>query len=150
MYTEAIIERLNNPHLKPGNPGYEIIDGCVGEYLEHYDNHIFELFLTRATGGYLDLHAKLYGLYRRDGEDDDSLRQRVLMEEFIVQSTEDFLKLDIGLWIYFTNILNKNVLSSRNPYLKNEHTGDFIFLATGTDTDYVKRKFLINDVKWVD
>ena len=150
LYTNSIIEQLNNPELEnPDNPFRKILDGTVGEYLANYDNHIYDLFLTRATGGYLDRHGEMYGLYRREDESDASFRQRIWMEEFIVQSTSDFLSLDIMLWVYFTDILDKNVLSSRNPYLKNEHDTGFMFLATGSDSEYIQGKFFVGDILWV-
>ena len=150
LYTNSIIEQLNNPELEnPDNPFRKILDGTVGEYLANYDNHIYDLFLTRATGGYLDRHGEMYGLYRREDESDASFRQRIWMEEFIVQSTSDFLSLDIMLWVYFTDILDKNVLSSRNPYLKNEHDTGFMFLATGSDSEYIQGKFFVGDILWI-
>lgn len=150
LYTKDIIEQLNNPELEnPDNPFRKILDGTVGEYLANYDNHIYDLFLTRATGGYLDRHGEMYGLYRREDESDASFRQRIWMEEFIVQSTSDFLSLDIMLWVYFTDILEKNVLSSRNPYLKNEHDTGFMFLATGSDSEYIQGKFFVGDILWI-
>lgn len=150
LYTNSIIEQLNNPELEnPDNPFRKILDGTVGEYLANYDNHIYDLFLTRASGGYLDRHGEMYGLYRREDESDASFRQRIWMEEFIVQSTSDFLSLDIMLWVYFEDILDKNVLSSRNPYLKNMHEDGFMFLATGSDSEYIQGKFFVGDILWV-
>ena len=150
LYTNSIIEQLNNPELEnPDNPFRKILDGTVGEYLANYDNHIYDLFLTRASGGYLDRHGEMYGLYRREDESDASFRQRIWMEEFIVQSTSDFLSLDVMLWVYFTDILDKNVLSSRNPYLKNEHDTGFMFLATGSDSEYIQGKFFVGDILWI-
>ena len=149
LYTKDIIEQLNNPNLEDtDHPFRQILDGTVGEYLSNYDNHIYDLFLTRATGGYLDRHGEMYGLYRRENESDNSFRQRILLEEFIVQSTSDFLLLDVVLWVYFEDILDKNVLSSRNPYLKNEHDTGFMFLATGTDSEYIQGKFFVGDILW--
>ena len=95
------------------------------------------------------MHGSLYNLFRRENESDNDFRQRILNEEFIVQSAEDFLSLDIVLWVYFTNILNKNVLSSRNPYLKDNHSAGYVFLGTGEDTDYLKNKFILEDILWV-
>jgi hypothetical protein len=150
MYIEGILDRIDNPELqKEDNPGRIILDGTLGEYLENYDNHIYDLFVTRAKGKYLDLHASLYSIFRHEDETDKSLRQRILTEESIVQSTSDFLALDVVLWVYFTDILGKDVLSSRNPYLRGEHEGNYVFMATGSDTDYIKGKFLLEDIKWV-
>jgi len=151
VYTEQIINRLNNPNLQQeDNPGRMVIDGTIGEYLENYDNHLMDLFITRATGGYLDLHAGLYGLVRHEGEDDSSLRGRVLTDISILQRTTDFTKLDCVLWVYFDDLVSdKNVLSSRNPFLKNEHDTDYVFIGTGVDGDYLRDKFILEDILWV-
>ena len=150
MYIEGILDRIDNPELqKENNPGRIILDGTLGEYLENYDNHIYDLFVTRAKGKYLDLHASLYSIFRHEDETDKSLRQRILTEESIVQSTSDFLALDVVLWVYFTDILGKDVLSSRNPYLKGEHEDGYVFMATGSDTEYIEGKFLLEDILWV-
>ena len=150
MYIESILERINNPELqKPDNPGRMVLDGTIGEYLENYNNHLYDLFLTRAEGKYLDLHGEIFGLYRHENESDFAFRQRILTDERIVQSISDFLALDVVLWVYFNDILDKNVLSSRNTYLKNEHENGFVFLATGSDEDYIKNKFILEDIKWV-
>lgn len=150
IYTDNILGRLNHPALESeDNPFRVIFDGTVGEYLEKYDNHIFDLFLTSATGGFLDRHGEIYKLYRHEGESDDDFRQRILLEASIVQSTSDFLKLDIVLWVYFSDVLDKNVLSSRNTYLKDNHDGGYVFLATGSDSEYIRGKFFVEDILWV-
>ncbi len=151
MYIEAITERLNNPYLKKeDNPGRMVLDGTVCEYLEKYDNHIMDLFLTRASGGYLDLHARLYGLERHDGEGDEELRERVLTEERLLERTSDFLGLNLTLWVYQTGVVDaKNTLTSRNPYLKDQHDSGYVFIGSGSDSEYVQGKFIVNDILWV-
>lgn len=151
IYTQGIIDRLNHPELKnKDNPFRIVLDGTVGEYLENYDNHILDLFLTRAKGKYLDIHGEIFGMYRREGEDDESFRERILLDESIVQSTSDFLKLDIGLWVYRAGVTDNNVLTSRNPYLKDLHDEGYIFICSGADSEYIQSKFLVNDILWVD
>ena len=151
MYTESIIEKLNNPYLQdPENPGYKFLDGTVGEYLEHYDNHIFDLFVTRAKGGYLDQHARMYGLVRHEDESDAELRRRVLVEVQLLQSSSDFFSLVIMLWVYQTGVVDdKNVLTSRNPYLKNQHDTGYVFIGSGVDADYIRGRFIVEDILWV-
>jgi len=151
MYIESIIEKLNNPYLHdPENPGYKFLDGTVGEYLENYDNHIFDLFVTRASGGYLDQHARMYGLVRHEDESDAELRRRVLVEVQLLQSSSDFLSLDVSLWVYQTGVVDdKNVLTSRNPYLKNQHDTGYVFIGSGVDADYIHGRFIVEDILWV-
>lgn len=150
MFIEGILERLGNPNLQqPDNPGRMVLDGTIGEYLEHYDNHLLDMFVTRATGSYLDLHGADFGIYRRENEDDDSYRNRILLEQSMVDTTTDFSKVDVELWIYFDDVMDKNQLTSRNEYLKDKHDPGFVFIASGSDMDYLRNKFLLEDIKWV-
>lgn len=150
IYTKALQERINNNAIQNDeNDFIKIYDGCVNEYLLNRNNHFLDMFIVTATGDYLDVHAKLFGLFRRDGESDDDLRQRILLEASIVQSTTDFLKLDLSLWVYKEDVDKKNVLTSRNPYLKEYHDENYIFIATGTDSEYIQNKFILEDILWL-
>ena len=151
MYIESITEKLNNPNLQdPDNDGYKILDGTFCEYMEKYDNHLMDLFLTRAKGGYLDLHASLHNIFRHEDETDDELRARVLTDLSIVQCTSDFIGLDVSLWVYQSGVVDDfDTLTSRNPYLKSEHDTGYVFIACGSDSDYLKNKFVLEDVKWI-
>ena len=150
MYTEEVLSRLNNPVLQnPNNPGRIVLDGTVFEYLEHYDNHILDMFLVKADGSYLDAHGKDFGIYRRENESDDDYRNRILLEQSMLDTTSDFSKLDINLWVYFDDVLDKNQLTSRNEYLKDRHDPDYVFIASGSDKDYLIGKFILEDVLWV-
>lgn len=150
MYIEAILERLGNSNLqKSDNPGRIVLDGTLGEYLENYDNHLLDMFLTRADGSYLDAHGKDFGIYRRENESDDDYRNRILLERSMLDTTSDFSKLDVELWVYFDDVLDKNQLTSRNEYLKDEHDLDYVFIASGTDKEYLENKFILSDVLWV-
>ena len=150
-YTRGIMERINNENLHDeNNPFVEVFDGTVGEYLCRRGSPFLNIFLVLAEGTFLDLHGDMFGLKRRDGESDTSFRNRILTEERIVQSTNDFLKLDIGLWVYFPRVVeDKNILTSRNPYLKQYHTGSYVFICSGSDSEYIRKKFLLEDIKWV-
>ena len=150
MYIESITEKLNNPNLHdPENDGYKFLNGTIAAYLENYDNHIYDLFLTRAKGGYLDLHASLHNIFRHDGESDAELRSRVLTDIHILQNTSDFLALDIGLWVYQDGVVDdKNVLTSRNSYLRDFHDTGYVFIATGSDSEYLRSKFVLEDILW--
>ena len=151
MYIEGICERINNPHLQdPNNPLRMVLDGTIGEYLENYDNHLLDMFLILAKGSYLDLHGRDFGIYRRDGESDDDYRARILIEQNLLQTTTDFLKLDLSMWVYFDDVItDKDTLTSRNPYLKDSHDEDYVFIVTGSDAEYLQSKFLLEDFLWV-
>ena len=151
LYIESITEKLNNPNLhNPDNPGRQVLDGTIAEYLEHYDNHLYDLFLTRATGKYLDLHARLYGLERHDGEGDEELRERVLTEERLLERTSDFLSLNLVLWVYQSGVVDTHdTLTSRNSYLKDYHDTGYVFIGSGEDSEYVQGKVIVGDILWV-
>ena len=152
MFTEGILERINNPNLQnPNNAGRIVLDGTIFSYLDHYDNHVMDMFLTRADGSYLDAHGKDFGIFRRENESDASYRNRILLEQSMLESTVDFSKLDVDLFVYFDEVLNKNQLTSRNEYLKKEHDSNYVFIASGSDREYLETKFLLNDdIRWVD
>lgn len=151
VYTRGIVERLNNESLQDENNDFTIVlDGCLGEYLTNRDNHFLDTFLITATGKYLDIHADIFGLKRRENETDESFRQRIITDETLIERTTDFEKLDCQLWVYKDDVDKKNVLTSRNPYLKKFHDDDYVFIATGSDSNYIKNKFLLNDILWVD
>ena len=148
-YTDGILERINNPNLQnPNNPGRIVLDGTIFSYLEKYDNHLLDLFLVKAEGSYLDSHGKDFGIFRRENESDESYRNRILLERSMLDSTVDFSKLDVDLFVYFNNVLNKKQLTSRNEYLKGEHDSDYVFIASGSDRDYLEKKFILSDVLW--
>lgn len=149
-YTKGIVERINNEALHDENNDFvRVLDGTVGEYLENRDNSFLDIFLATAEGDYLDIHGDLFDLKRRDGESDDDFRNRILLDESLIQSTSDFLKLDVGLWIFKDGVTDKYTLTSRNPYLKNYHDEDYVFICSGTDSDYLHMKFLLGDILWV-
>lgn len=153
MYTEEIINRLNNNALhQDDNPGRMVIDGTIGEYLENYDNHLMDLFVSFASGDYLDLHGHELGLVRHEDESDTSFRNRIMTELTIKQSTDDFLKANADLWVFFDDVLvDKNQLTSRNQYLKEEHDMGYVFIgfAELVDKEYLNSKFLLEDILWV-
>lgn len=149
-YTKGIIERLNNKALEDENNDFvKVLDGTLGEYLENRNSHFLDSFVVTATDSFLDLHGDLFGLKRRTNEDDDTFRQRIITDETLIESTSDFSKLDCTLWIYKENVTEKNVLTSRNPYLKTEHDGSYVFIGTGTDSEYIQNKFIVEEILWV-
>ena len=149
-YIDSIIERLNNPHLEDeNNPGRQVLDGTIGEFLENFDDHHLDFFVSFANGKYLDIHAEEYGLIRRENESDTSLRNRIFTEMSILQNTDNIISLT-DLWVYISGVVDdKNSLTSRNPYLKNEHDTGYVFIVSSENRDYLESKFLIGDILWV-
>lgn len=151
IFTKGLQDRINNQSLQNDeNDFIKVFDGCVNEYLENRDNHFLDFFITTADGDFLDLHGNLSGLKRRENEDDDTFRQRILTDETLIQRTTDFNKLDIALWVYRTGVQDNNTLTSRNTYLKDLHDDDYVFICSGVDIQYLQEKFLLNDILFVD
>ena len=151
VYTKALQERLNNEALQSDeNEFIKIFDGCVNEYLENRRNHFLDTFLTMAEGNFLDIHGKMYGLFRKKDESDDDFRNRIILNKSILQRTTDFSKLNIGFWVYKDGVTDKDTLTSRNPYLKQNHDDDYVFIVSGEDINLLQKKFLLNDILFVD
>lgn len=150
IYTKALQERLNNEALQnDDNDFIKIYDGCINEYLENRNNKFINIFLNTAQGDYLDIHGKMYGIFRKKDESDEEYRNRIILNKSILQRTTDFSKLDIGFWVYKEGVTDKDTLTSRNPYLKKEHDDNYIFICSGADIQYLQKKFLLNDILFV-
>ena len=79
-----------------------------------------------------------------------SLRNRLLVEIRIIQNTDNILDLSDNLWVFLDKVLDdKNVLTSRNPYLKELHDEDYVFIVSSSNKDYIKGKFLLDDILFV-
>ena len=151
MFTDGILERIN---LKENisSDGFKVIDGTIGEYLEHFNNHALDLFLYHATGKFLDLHGLEYGVIRNVDESDVSYRNRIILEKSIVENITDITNLNIQLWVFSNNLKeSKSKLTSRNPHLKGLHEGDDVFYASGNDNNkkYILNKFILEDIVWL-
>lgn len=150
MFIEGIIERLNNPELKKlDNEGRIVLDGTIGEYLENYNNHFLDLFLLRASGKYLDLHGLEYNIIRKEDESDISYRNRIITEKSIIQNIDNFLNLNTDLWVHFEDVTGGDTLTSRNPYLKTKHEGNYVLICFSENKDYLTDKFILEDILWV-
>ena len=150
VYTKGIIERIANEALDDENNDFvRVLDGTVGEYLENRNNHFLDVFLTMADGKYLDIHGKMYNLFRKKDESDEDYRNRIILNKSILQRTTDFNKLDIGVWIYKDGVVDKATLTSRNPYLKEKHDDEYIFIVSGEDIGYLQKKFLLKDILFI-
>ena len=59
----------------------KVLDRSVGEYMDAVELPLDELFLTSASGGWLDAHGRDYGVTRRPDESDDDFRERIVFEK---------------------------------------------------------------------
>ena len=82
MYIEGILDRINLTD-SISEEGYIVLDGTLGEWLEHNSDIFLNWFASTATGGYLDLIGKEYGLLRLDNESDDLIDDSKLYFLFV-------------------------------------------------------------------
>ena len=144
-FGEEIINRLGvNSSLKIDSDMGRLIDYTIGEWLTRENDKEFleQFFLQEATGKYLDLHGKTYGVLRRIDESDDSYRQRIIYES-IGHLTVEFLREVYNLELY-VNIPNFNVsnntLTSDNPYYNQD---GFMASADTSIKDILNKKFVL-------
>ena len=127
FYGTGIIERLpaNSQLQNPNNPMHNIIQNTIGELLDNFEIDYDQFFLQDATGKYLDLHGKQYGIGRKNNESDEEYRNRIILCAYEYATVKVLTEI-YGVEFYanvdnFEN--NTNLLCSDNPYLTNELMG---------------------------
>ena len=127
FYGTGIIERLptNSQLQNPNNQMHIIIQNTIGELLDNFEIDYDQFFLQDATGKYLDLHGKQYGIGRKNNESDEEYRNRIILGAYEYATVKVLTEI-YGVKFYanvnnFEN--NTNLLCSDNPYLTNELMG---------------------------
>ena len=110
---------LHSQLQKPDNPLRTVLDKSVGEYMDNISDIEDELFLTSATGGWLDAHGRDYGVSRRIDEDDESYRERIIFEKLEYLTAHNLQEIyGLSLYCYVSGFdATDNDLTSDNPYL---------------------------------
>ena len=103
----------------------KVLDYSVGEYMDNLSEINDELFLTSATGGWLDAWGKDYGVIRRVDEDDDSFRERIIFEKLEYLTARNLKDIyGVRLFYAFDGFdATENDLTSDNPYLTDWYMG---------------------------
>jgi hypothetical protein len=101
------------------------------------------LFIQSATGAWLDLHGRDYGVVRQLGESDDDYRTRIVQEK-LEYLTPEYLDsvFDLVLYSYVEGFdASENTLTSDNPYIT-----DYGYMSEMNDTvyDILNRKFVLD------
>ena len=127
FYGTGIIERLpvNSQLQNPENQMHIIIQNTIGELLDNFEIDYDQFFLQDATGKYLDLHGKQYGIGRKNNESDEEYRNRIILGAYEYATVKVLTEI-YGVKFYanvdnFEN--NTNLLCSDNPYLTDELMG---------------------------
>ena len=108
-----------------------------------------QIFLTSATGGWLDAHGKDYGIPRKIDETDEHYRERIIYEK-LDHLTPQLLKdmYNVELFTYRNDFdVTDNTLVSDNPYINN---GGFLGLVDSDTADILDKKFILDlGVTWI-
>lgn len=152
-FVDALVDLLpeHNSLKSKRNPLRQVLDKSVGEWFDNHSVQTFydNLFLQSATGGWLDLHGRDYGVYRRIGESDEDYRRRIVFEKLDYLTTELLLTVyGVGLFSYREdfNLIN-NTLVSDNVYLSDE----FIGVSDMDTISILDKKYVLDTgVTWVN
>ena len=127
FYGTGIIERLpvDSQLQNPNNAMHIVIQNTIGELLDNFEIDYDQFFLQDATGKYLDLHGKQYGIGRKNNESDEEYRNRIILGAYEYATVKVLTEI-YGVEFYanvdnFEN--NDNLLCSDNPYLTDELMG---------------------------
>jgi hypothetical protein len=107
-YGKGILKRLHplSPLSDENNDAYKVIDNTVGEWLDKYEesNLTEQLFLSKATGKYLDLHGYEKGVSRKTDETDCAYRKRIIIEKSMHNSLPAIREKGVSFWSYVDNL----------------------------------------------
>ena len=142
---------LHSQLQKKDNPLRIVLDRTVGAYMDDFEIPYEQIFVTTATGGWLDAWGKDYGVPRRLDEDDGSYRQRIIYEK-LDHLTPALLNdvYNVKLFTYRLDFdVTNNTLVSDNPYIVKNNT--FIGLSDIDTISILDKKFVLNSIiTWVN
>lgn len=146
-FMTALVDLLpeHNKLKDTRNPLRKVLDLTVGEWFDNRDVQDFyeQLFLQSATGAWLDLHGRDYGVVRQLGESDEDYRIRIVQEK-LEYLTPEYLDsvFDLVLYSYVQGFdASENTLTSDNPYIDG-----YGYMSEMNDTvfDILNRKFVLD------
>ena len=150
VFMEMLVELLplGSALQKEDNELRKVLDRSVGEFMDSLELPFDELFLTSATGGWLDAHGKDYGVPRRLDEDDESYRERIVFEKLEYLTVGNLIGIyGLELFAFVDDFdATDNMLTSDNPYLSSRYMG----VADETTRDILDKKFVLGaEVTWI-
>ena len=150
-FVDMLVEMLpmHSELQKEDNPFRKVLDRTVGAYMDDFEIPYEQIFLTSATGGWLDAHGKDYGIPRKIDETDEHYRERIIYEK-LDHLTPQLLKdmYNVELFTYRNDFdVTDNTLVSDNPYINN---GGFLGLVDSYTADILDKKFIVDlGVTWI-
>jgi len=100
----------------------KVLDNTVGVYMDNFELPYEQIFLTSATGGWLDAWGRDYGVSRRINEDDETYRRRIVYEKLDNLTAKLLMEVyNVDLYAFVDDFdASENTLTSDNPYLNRE------------------------------
>lgn len=153
-FGEEIIDRLdeNSTLRQLGNPARKLILNTVGEWLDRYadDDYNSQLFITEATGRYLDVIGNDYAILRNENETDEHYRKKIIYNRLGHLTIKYLLEIyDLELFVYVENFNpSENDLTSDNYYIT--FPNGLMCSADNMTKEALSKKFVIGgDLKWL-
>ena len=142
---------LSSKLQRADNPLRIVLDRTVGEWLDNFEQPFEQLFLTSATGGWLDAWGKDYGVPRRLDEDDEHYRQRIIYEK-LDHLTPALLNdvYNVKLFTYREDFdVSNNTLVSDNPHIVINDS--FLGVSDEDTISILDKKFILDSVvTWIN
>ena len=149
-FVDMLVEMLplHSAIQKSDNPLRKVLDKSVGEWMDGFEQPYDELFLSTASGGWLDAHGRDYGVPRKLDEDDDSYRERIVYEKLdhlTVGLLYTVYGLDLFVFVEDFDPL-ENTLTSDNPHISNK----YMSIADEDLQSILNGKFVLEgEVTWI-
>ena len=139
---------LHSAIQKSDNPLRRVLDKSVGEWMDGFEQPYDELFLSTASGGWLDAHGRDYGVPRKLDEDDEDYRERIVYEKLdhlTVGLLYTVYGLDLFVFVEDFDPL-ENTLTSDNPHISNS----YMSIADEDLQSILNGKFVLEgEVTWI-
>ena len=135
---------------KNDNDGRKIIDRTVGEWFDRNTGISFaeNLFFNTATGKYLDLFGRDFGVARKLGEDDETYRERIVFEKLEYLTARNLEEVyGLSLFTYIDDFdASENTLTSDNPYISSR----YMSVASDELKEILNKKFVLDgEIEWL-
>ena len=150
VFMDMLVEMLpvHSQLQKPDNPLRVVLDKSLGEYMDNTADIFDELFLSSASGGWLDAHGNDYGVSRRLDEDDDHYRERIIFEKLEYLTVKNLMEIyGLTLYVYVEDFdVTDNTLTSDNHFM----SGRFMSFADSDLKSILDKKFILDGgVVWL-
>lgn len=126
----------------------KVLDKTIGAWFDNHENILEEMFLSTASGNWLDCFGKDFGVLRKQDEDDESYRNRIIFEKLEYLTSENLQSIyRLTLYYYIAQFNpSNNTLTSDNQYL----TTKYMSYADETLQNILNNKFVLGDsIKWL-